>query len=313
MKRVVIRFFMMVMAFVITGALSFGQGTTTSGINGRVVDENGDPLPGATIVAVHVPTGSQFGGVTDEKGYFRIPNMNVGGPYKVTISYVGYQPFVKDGVYLTLGQTYRLNVTLKTTATELAEVAVVGKRYSYNEFDGNKTGAETVISNEQIAMMPTVERSIADMTRLTPQASVSDNGAISIAGINNRYNAISIDGAVNNDVFGLSPTGTNGGQTGGSPVSMDAIEQFQVVLAPYDVRQSGFAGASINAAPSSALPTGSSPAANLGSTKAKMTTKEKPIPSSDSAPRFRATSTTSTTSPSARKANRGQRTYPTTK
>jgi len=247
MKRVVISLFMVVMAFVIAGTLSFGQGTTTSGINGRVVDENGDPLPGATIVAVHVPTGSQFGGITDDKGYFRIPNMNVGGPYKVTVSYVGYQPFIKEGVYLTLGQTYRLNVTLKTTATELAEVAVVGKRYSYNEFDGNKTGAETVISNEQIAMMPTVERSIADMTRLTPQASVSDNGAISIAGINNRYNAISIDGAVNNDVFGLSPTGTNGGQTGGSPVSMDAIEQFQVVLAPYDVRQSGFAGASINA------------------------------------------------------------------
>ncbi len=247
MKRAVKSLVAMVMMFIMAGALSFGQGTTTSGINGRVVDENGEPLPGATIVAVHVPTGSQFGGITDEKGYFRIPNMNVGGPYKVTVSYVGYQPYTKEGIYLTLGQTYRLNVTLKTTATQLSEVAVVGKRYSYDEFDGNKTGAETVISNEQIQMMPTVERSIADMARLTPQATVSDNGAISIAGINNRYNAISIDGAVNNDVFGLSPTGTNGGQTGGSPISMDAIEQFQVVLAPYDVRQSGFAGASINA------------------------------------------------------------------
>ncbi len=247
MQRVVISLFVTLVAFAFTGALLYGQGTTTSGINGRVVDEKGEALPGATIVAIHVPTGSQFGGITDDKGYFRIPNMNVGGPYKVTVSYVGYQPYVKEGIYLTLGQTYRLNVALKTTTTALAEVAVVGKRYTYNEFDGNKTGAQTVISNEQIAMMPTVERSIADMTRLTPQASVSDNGAISIAGINNRYNAISIDGAVNNDVFGLSPTGTNGGQTGGSPISMDAIEQFQVTLAPYDVRQSGFAGASINA------------------------------------------------------------------
>ncbi len=235
------------MAFVMAGVLSFGQGTTTAAMNGRVVDEQGNPLPGATVIAVHEPTGSQFGGITDPEGYFRLPNMNVGGPYTVTISFVGYQKVVKNNIFLTLGQTYKLNVSMKTSTTQLAEVAVQGKRVSYNEFDGNKTGAQTVVGSEAIAMMPTVERSIADMARLTPQATVNDNGAISVAGVNNRFNAISIDGAVNNDVFGLSPTGTNGGQTGGSPISMDAIEQFQIVLAPYDVRQSGFAGASINA------------------------------------------------------------------
>lgn len=227
---------------------SFGQGTTTSGMNGKVTDENGDPLPGATVIAVHTPTGSQFGGITDNQGFFRLPNMNVGGPYKVTVSFIGYQSFIKEDIYLTLGQTFKLNVSLGESTTELAEVAVVGSKIrEYNAFDGNRTGAETNISNEQIAMMPTVNRDMTDFTRLTPQASVGGDGSISIAGINNRYNAISIDGAVNNDVFGLSATGTNGGQTGGSPVSMDAIEQFQVTIAPYDVRQSGFAGASINA------------------------------------------------------------------
>jgi outer membrane receptor for ferrienterochelin and colicin len=226
----------------------FGQGTTTSGMNGKVTDNNGDPLPGATVIAVHTPTGSQFGGITDNQGFFRLPNMNVGGPYKITVSFIGYQSFEKDDIYLTLGQTFKINVTLSESTTELAEVAVVGSMVKeYDAFDGNRTGAETNISNEQINLMPTVNRDMTDYTRLTPQASVGGDGSISIAGINNRYNAISIDGAVNNDVFGLSATGTNGGQTGGSPVSMDAIEQFQVTIAPYDVRQSGFAGASINA------------------------------------------------------------------
>ena len=173
---------------------SFGQGTTTSGMNGKVTDENGGPLPGATIIAVHTPTGSQFGGITDTQGFFRLPNMNVGGPYKVTVSFIGYQSFIKEDIYLTLGQTFKMNVSLGESTTELAEVAVVGSKVrEYNTFDGNRTGAETNISNEQIAMMPTVNRDMTDFTRLTPQASVGGDGSISIAGINNRYNAISID------------------------------------------------------------------------------------------------------------------------
>ncbi|NOY38445.1 MAG: TonB-dependent receptor [Chlorobi bacterium] len=246
--RAILSFFtslLLVAGFVLPG---YGQGTTTAGMNGRVMDNEGTPLPGATVIAIHQPTGSQFGGITDTEGYFRLPNMQVGGPYKVTVSFVGYQPFEKDGIYLTLGQTYRLNVTLGQQNIQLAEVQVTGSRLGeYNVFDGNRTGAETVIGEQEITTMPTVARDLTDFTRLTPQASVGGNGSISIAGMNNRYNAISIDGAVNNDVFGLAATGTNGGQTGGTPISMDAIEQFQVVLAPYDVRQSGFAGASINA------------------------------------------------------------------
>ncbi len=234
--------------FLFAAITAFGQGITTSGMNGRVLDESGDFLPGATVIAIHTPTGSQFGGISDAEGFFRLPNMNVGGPYKVTVTFIGYQAYKVDGIYLTLGQTFKLNVTLGETETVLAEVAITGTRVrDYDAFDGNRTGAETVVTNQLIQALPSVNRDLSDFTRLTPQATVDNYGGISIAGINNRYNAISIDGAVNNDVFGLSATGTNGGQTGGSPVSMDAIEQFQVTIAPYDVRQSGFAGASINA------------------------------------------------------------------
>ena len=225
-----------------------GQGTTTAGMNGQILDDNSSPLAGATVVAVHEPTGSQFGAITGEQGFFRIPNMNIGGPYKVTVSYVGYENYDQGNIYLTLGQTFQINVELGMTQVAIAEVEIVGRRVKeFDVFDGNRTGAETVVGAEQIGDLPSVNRNLADFTRMTPQAIVDGNGAISIAGINNRYNAISFDGAVNNDVFGLSPTGTNGGQTYGTPISMDAIEQFQITLAPYDVRQSGFAGASINA------------------------------------------------------------------
>jgi hypothetical protein len=244
MKKSLLRF-VLSMALIFSVQAIFAQGSTTSGINGRIIGTNGESLPGATVVAIDVPTGSQYGTVTDLDGYYRIPNMNVGGPYKITITYVGYEPFVKDGIFLRLGQPQKIDVNLSEQAEALEGVEIVAQKNDI--FDGNRTGAETTISNMDIQKMPTIERSIADFARLTPQAKVSSNGAISIAGMNNRYNAISIDGAVNNDVFGLSAQGTNGGQTGGTAISLDAIDQFQVVLAPYDVRQGGFTGASINA------------------------------------------------------------------
>lgn len=223
----------------------FSQGSTTSGIAGQVVGANGETLPGATVIAVDVPTGSQYGTVTDLKGYYRLPNMNVGGPYKVTVTYVGYEPYEKVDIFLQLGQTLNLNVNLSEQTQALEGVEIVAQQNDV--FDGNRTGAETFVSNAEIQKMPTIDRSIADFARITPQAKVASDGSISIAGMNNRYNAISIDGAVNNDVFGLSATGTNGGQTGATAISLDAIDQFQITLAPYDIRQGGFAGASINA------------------------------------------------------------------
>ncbi len=224
------------------------QGTTTANIRGQVIDESGEGLPGATVLAVHTPTGSQWGNVTDANGYFRLSALSTGGPYTVTITFVGYEPKERNNIYLQLGQTYNLNIELSESATELEEVLVTAQQG--NIIDGNRTGAETFVSLEKINTTPTVNRSIGDFARYTPQATIEEGGdglSISIGGQNNRYNAIYIDGAVNNDVFGLAGSGTNGGQTGVSPISLDAIGQFQVSVAPMDVRQSGFAGGSINA------------------------------------------------------------------
>ena len=226
---------------------TLAQGTTTATMRGRIVDESGEGLPGATVQAVHTPTGSQWGNVTDVNGYFRLSSLNVGGPYKVTITFVGYEPQVRNDIYLQLGQTYNLNIDLSETTTELEEVLITATQGDI--IDGNRTGAETFISPEKINTTPTINRSIGDIARYTPQATISegtDGLSISIGGQNNRYNAIYIDGAVNNDVFGLAGSGTNGGQTGVSPISFDAIQQMNVAIAPMDVRQSGFAGGSIN-------------------------------------------------------------------
>ena len=242
--KTVYKLFTMLTLVVISSGL-FAQGVTTSGINGKVNDINGEALPGATIKVIEDNTGTEYGTISDSKGFYHLPNMNVGGPYTITVSYVGFEPFKKGDIYLSLGQTFKIDVQLSEKAMELEGVEIIGSRNDI--FDGNRTGAETVVTNNEITTMPTIDRSIGDYVRMTPQASFTGGGGISIAGQNNRYNAISIDGAVNNDVFGLAATGTNGGQTGGTPISMDAIDQFQITLAPYDVRQGGFAGASINA------------------------------------------------------------------
>lgn len=227
---------------------AFGQGNTTSSLNGRVTDANGEALPGATVAAVHTPTGSLYGNITNADGFYRIPNMRVGGPYTVTVTFVGYKEFTQENVFLTLGQAFRINVELQEDAISLEGVEVVADRGGV--FDGNRTGSETTVGLAQINATPTVARAIGDFARFTPQATInegSDGFSISIAGQNNRYNSIYIDGAVNNDVFGLAGSGTNGGQTGVSPISIDAIEQFQIQVAPFDVRVSGFAGGAINA------------------------------------------------------------------
>ncbi len=234
-------------AFLMT-AMAFSQGVTTASIGGKVTSTAGEPLIGATVIALHVPSGATYGAAADFDGYYRISNMRTGGPYTITISYVGYNDFVTEGVYLNLGQTSRISTQLAESATALQEVVVTG--ISGGVFSSNKTGTETNVSQRDINTLPAASRSIADFVRITPQAQVTegnDGFSISLAGQNNRYNAVYIDGAVNNDVFGLAGSGTNGGQTGVNPFSVDAIETFQVNIAPFDVRQSGFSGGSINA------------------------------------------------------------------
>ncbi|MFT7158636.1 MAG: hypothetical protein ACI8Q1_003669 [Parvicella sp.] len=234
--------------FIATSSM-YGQGSTTSSINGKVMDGNsGEPLLGATIVAVQDATGTKYGAATDLDGNFRISNMRVaGGAYTITTSYVGFSDDSRKNVILELGNTLRLTISLGEQANALDEIVITS---SSGLFSGNKTGSETNINRRQIANLPSASRSLTDFVRITPQAQISegsDGFSVSLAGQNNRFNAIYVDGAVSNDVFGLAGSGTNGGQTGVSPFSIDAIESFQVAIAPFDVKIAGFTGGAINA------------------------------------------------------------------
>ena len=216
---------------------------TTSNIEGYV-NSGQDPLISATVIATHTPSGTVYGTATKNDGSFVIANIRVGGPYTIKVSYVGYEDYSISNIYAGLDQNAFLKIDLKEVVDTSSEVVVTSASF----IDGYKMGTENIISDRDIINMPTVDRSLNDFLRTVPQASISPDGAgISFAGMNNRYNSIFIDGAVNNDVFGLAASGTNGGQTGVNPISIDAIEQIQVSLAPYDVRLGGFAGGGISA------------------------------------------------------------------
>jgi hypothetical protein len=209
-----------------------------------VLDDQGVPLLGTTVIVKHQPTGSVYGATSDKDGFYRLSGLRPGGPYSIEISYIGFESYTKTNMYLQLGASEQINTTLSTFASVLDEVVVSAGESS------NKNGTETSISRRMIDAMPQTSRSIADFVRVSPFAQISegsDGFSVSLAGMNNRYNAIYIDGAINNDVFGLAGSGTNGGQTGVNPFSVDAIESFQVQIAPYDVKVGGFAGGSINA------------------------------------------------------------------
>jgi len=218
---------------------------TTSSISGRVKDATGITIPGVSVLVVHVPTGTKYGAVTGSDGYYRLNNLNPGGPYKVTVTYVGYNKQDKDIANLGLGIDQRVDFSLADEGQQLSEVTVKGTRGPL------KTGAGTQINEDQIKNMPSTSRSLTDVTRVTPQVS-KDN---SFMGTNFRYNNVTIDGAINNDAIGFSPS--LGGQSGSSgmpgsstrtnPVSIDAIQDVQVLLAPYDVKIGNFTGGSVNA------------------------------------------------------------------
>jgi hypothetical protein len=229
--------FMLLLLFLSVTA-AFSQ-VTTSGMSGRVVSPSGEPLPGAAVVAVHVPSGTQYGTVTNAEGRFTLQGMRPGSPYKVDVSFVGYSTGKFSEITLLLGESFVLNVTLKESAVDVGEILVVGAKPS--AFGTDKTGAATNVSNEKISTLPSISRSIGDFTRLSPLA----GGSNAFAGRDGRLNNINIDGANFNNNFGLSTSNMPGGDA--QPISLDAIEEIQVNIAPFDVRQANFTGAGINA------------------------------------------------------------------
>ncbi len=224
---------------------------TTSSLNGLIKDKEGQGLPGASVKATHLPTGSIYGTTTQPDGRYTIPNMRAGGPYKIEISFIGYAPQTFNDINLKLGVAEKIDAVLESGSQQLKEVNISGTRNGI--INPNNSGTAVNISRQQIENLPTVNRSVQDFARLSTQANSYSNGGdgsplgISFGGQNNRYNQFAIDGAMANDVFGLAASGTNGGQAGGNPISIEAIDQFQIVLNPYDVKQSGFAGGGINA------------------------------------------------------------------
>jgi hypothetical protein len=206
---------------------------TSSGLLGKVTDDSSKAIEGAVVKATHTPTGSIYGGVTEANGTFNIQNLRVGGPYTVEVSYGGSTTKTFNDIYLNLGENYFLNAQFKNEL--LSEVEIKAARDPL--FNNQRTGAATTISNEQVTKLPSISRSIFDLTKLTPQSS-----GTSFMGRDNRYNNLQVNGANFNNLFGLS----SGFPGGAQPFSLDAVDQIQVAISPYDVRQTNFTGANIN-------------------------------------------------------------------
>lgn len=210
---------------------------TTSSITGFVKAADGSPLEGATITAIHQPSGTKYVTISKKDGNFTIPNTRIGGPYQITVGYIGYHPEILNDVTLNLGEPFLTDITLSASSTVLKEVTITtGGRNGTR----SKTGASTIFNSRQISTLPSISRSITDFTRLTPQASSGN----SFAGRDGRFNNLQIDGANLNNNFGLTTDPQPGG--GASPISIDAYDEISVNIAPYDVRQSGFTGAGLN-------------------------------------------------------------------
>ena len=225
-----------VFAAMLVSVAAFAQ-VTTSALGGRVVDVNGEPVVGAAVIATHTPSGTVYPVITNEAGRYTMNGMRAGGPYTVEISCLGYQTVTFTDLNLQLAETFALNAELNEDSELLSEAMVIGAAAS--KFSAQKMGSATNISSNEIAAIPTVSRSISDVTRLSPYGG---NG-MSFAGADGRTANFTVDGANFNNNFGLSENLPGGG----NPISIDAIEEMQVVISPYDVRQTNFIGGGVNA------------------------------------------------------------------
>jgi hypothetical protein len=230
---------LLIAGFSLVPSSVLAQGVTTSALTGNVSSQDGPAIPSARVTAVHLPSGTLYRASVTSSGRFNLPNMRVGGPYRVTATSIGFEPRSESDVFLTLGQTLRLDFQLKRQAQQIAGVEVLAERDEI--LNAGRTGASMTVDPRKVALTPSIKRSTRDLTKLDPRS----DGNMSFGGRNWLYNNISVDGSYFNNPFGLDDPAP-GGQTNAEPVPYDAVGELQVSLAPFDVREGGFTGANIN-------------------------------------------------------------------
>ena len=226
---------LLTMSFLIVALMGLkAQGITSASISGVIADQKGEALPGANVVAVHQPSGTEYGISSRADGRFNLNGLRVGGPYSIKASFVGYKDQTQENIILELGQTLVVNFKLTDESTQLQEIVVSSTQDPL--LNSEKIGASTNFNVSQLQRLPSIARDFRDFTSLTPQA----GGNFSFGGRSNLYNNLTIDGATANNVFGLSPIPA--GQSNATPFSIDAIQEVTVQLSPYDLRQGNFTG-----------------------------------------------------------------------
>lgn len=221
-----------------------GQGVTTGAVHGRVLDNNAQPVVGATVVLVNGSTGQRYQAVSRSNGVYTLENVAVGGPYNLEARRIGFEPAARNDFLLTLGQRLKLDLILQQAAVQLDDIVVTAQEQNPLTAP-SRTGAEALIADTSVARLPTLNRNFTDFVVTTPQ--VASAGGVSMGGAHRKFNNIQIDGISDNDLFGLGATGQPGGQAQAKSISLEAVKEFQVLVAPFDVRQGGFSGGLINA------------------------------------------------------------------
>ena len=228
------------LSFLLVGLTTFAQ-VTTSTISGTVTDTKGEALVGATVVATHVPSGTRYGTATNAIGHYVLPAVRVGGPFLVTVTYTGFETMSRENVFTNLGVASNVDFQLQESGVAVDEIVITATRNDI--FSNQRTGAAQTFSNAQVASLPAIgSRSLNSITRYSPNGT----GTGSFGGQDSRLNNFTIDGSVFNNGFGLRTETRAGGRTGSSAISLDAIEELQIRVAPFDVRQSGSVGSGID-------------------------------------------------------------------